>query len=182
MKIRVSVLGLILSILATTGIATANSLVQMDVRKSGSDALNMTFMTSESDAGNVIVRKKSDNKYVLLIPKVSSENYKSQILSSSVREVVSDVDVKNVDDGANGYTKVTLITTKPLEISATTKKAVAGDNKEYKNVLANAPKQAATTTPLVAKTASATPAKNIKQVAAMTKPAVSTAKPTVTKT
>ena len=92
-----------------------NNLVQLDLKKSSNNSVNVTLFTSNGYNDNVMVRKKSDNKYVILIPKVQSSGYSASNLNG-VRDLVSNVDVKTVNDTNGGYTKVTLITTKPLDI------------------------------------------------------------------
>ena len=108
----------ILSTLILLGLAIAplntafaeNNLVQLDLKKGSGNAVDITFLTTESYGSSVIVRKKSDNKYVILMPKVLTSGYRSADLES-VRDLVSNIDVKSINDGAAGYTKITLITT-----------------------------------------------------------------------
>lgn len=118
---------------------TNNNLVQLDLKRSSADSVDVTLVTSENYNDNVLVRKKSDNKYVILIPKVQSSGYSASNLGS-VRDLVSNVDVKTVDDTSGGYTKVTLITTKPLDIKTrTTKiKPATSEQKEYNTLIAQA--------------------------------------------
>ena len=86
-----------------------NTLNQVDVRRNASDGLEFTLYTSSPYADNVVVTKKSDNKYVILMPNVNNApNAKPDF--SSVKDIVSDLDVRAVNDGQGGYTKVTVIT------------------------------------------------------------------------
>ena len=116
-----------------------NNLVQLDLKKSSTNAVDVTLVTSESYGDNVLVRKKSDNKYVILIPQVRSAGYSASNLGG-VRDLVSSVDVKTVDDTSGGYTKVTLITTKPLDIKTRTVKSrpITADQREYNTLIAQA--------------------------------------------
>ena len=134
----------ILSIILLLGItlqsfAAENNLVQLDLKKSSTDSVDLTFITTEGYNDNIMVRKKSDNKYVILIPKVQSSGYSSANLNG-VRDLVSNVDVKTVNDTNGGYTKVTLITTKPLDIKTKTQKSlpVTAEQQEYKTLIAQA--------------------------------------------
>ncbi len=104
-----------------------------------STLVDITFLTTESYGSSVIVRKKSDNKYVILMPKVLTAGYRSADLDS-VRDLVSNIDVKSINDGAAGYTKITLITTKPLNITTHIAKAapLSDAQKEYKTLIAEA--------------------------------------------
>ncbi len=129
--------------LAVTPVATVanggNNLVQLDLKKASNNSVNVTLFTSNGYNDNVMVRKKSDNKYVILIPKVQSSGYSASSLNG-VRDLVSNVDVKTVSDTSGGYTKVTLITTKPLDIKTSTQKSapVTAEQKEYKTLIAQA--------------------------------------------
>ena len=116
-----------------------NNLVQLDLKKSSNNSVNVTLFTSNGYNDNVMVRKKSDNKYVILIPKVQSSGYSASNLNG-VRDLVSNVDVKTVNDTNGGYTKVTLITTKPLDIKTSAQKSspVTEEQKEYKTLIAQA--------------------------------------------
>lgn len=129
--------------LALTPVATVangeNNLVQLDLKKASNNSVNVTLFTSGGYNDNVMVRKKSDNKYVILIPKVQSSGYSASSLNG-VRDLVSNVDVKTISDTSGGYTKVTLITTKPLDIKTSTQKSspVTEEQKEYKTLIAQA--------------------------------------------
>lgn len=118
---------------------SANSLVQLDLKRTSNDAVNVTLFTTDTYNDNVMVRKKSDNKYVILIPKVQSSGFSASNLSG-VRDLVSNVDVKTVNDTSGGYTKVTLITTKPLEIKTSARKSapVTAEQRETQTLIAQA--------------------------------------------
>lgn len=128
-----------LSLAPTAFADNANSLVQLDLKRTSNDAVNVTLFTTDTYSDNVMVRKKSDNKYVILIPKVQSSGFSASNLNG-VRDLVSNVDVKTVNDTSGGYTKVTLITTKPLEIKTSARKSapVTDDQKEYQTLIAQA--------------------------------------------
>ena len=118
---------------------TDNNLVQLDLKRSSTNSVDVTLVTSDNYNDNVLVRKKSDNKYVILVPKVQSSGFSASNLSG-VKDLISDVDVKTVDDTSGGYTKVTLITTKPLDIKTRTVKSkpVTSDQREYNTLIAQA--------------------------------------------
>lgn len=116
--------------------ANASSLVQMDIKKTSDSAVDVTFFTT-GVSGNPMVTRKSNNKYVILMPNVAGKNAGTPDLSS-VKDIITNVDVKNVDDGMSGYTKVTFITTKPLNIKTHMQKAapVSQEEKDAKAVIA----------------------------------------------
>lgn len=126
------------------GCANASDLVQMDIRKTSENAVDVTFYATEA-SGSPMVTRKSNNKYVVLMPNVAGKNAGAPDLSS-VRDIITNVDIKNVDDGLNGYTKVTFITTKPINISTNIKKTapLTKEENEARGLIAQAkthPKQ-----------------------------------------
>lgn len=131
------ILGLLL--VPATFADNANNLVQLDLKRTSNDAVNVTLFTTNNYNDNIMVRKKSDNKYVILIPKVQSSGFSASNLNG-VRDLVSNVDVKTVNDTSGGYTKVTLITTKPLEIKTSSRKSapVTQEQKDYQTLIAQA--------------------------------------------
>lgn len=133
------VVGLLLGMSLMPLSARANELSKLDIKKSNSSgsALNVTIFTDNPYDENVAVTKKTDNKYVILIPNISGGNT-SNVDFSAIKDVVSDVNVKSVNDGVNGYTKVTLTTTKPVSISTSTRKSapLTEEQKAYKNLIA----------------------------------------------
>ena len=135
-KIAVS---LLLGVSAIAMTAQANDINKLDIKRTNSNgtALNVTVYTTNPYDENVAVTQKGDNKYVILIPNISGANA-SNVDFSSLKDVVSDVNVKSVNDGAGGYTKVTLTTTKPVSISTSTRKSapLTEEQKAYKNLIA----------------------------------------------
>ena len=118
--------------------AEDNNLVQLDLKRSSNNSVDVTLVTTDNYNDNVLVRKKSDNKYVILIPNVHTAGYKASNLTG-VNDLVSNIDVKTVNDTTGGYTKVTLITTKPLDIKTKTKSKPAGsEDQEYNTIIAQA--------------------------------------------
>lgn len=109
-------------------VVNASSLVQMDVQKVSDSDIDVTFFATEV-ADSPIVTRKSDNKYVVLMPNVKSENVTKPDISS-FRDVITDVDIKNIDDGLGGYTKVTFITKQPIKIRTNIKKTFPLSNEE----------------------------------------------------
>lgn len=131
-------LGLTLSTLNGVD-ASGNSLVQMDLAKTSGDSLNVTLYTSGSSSEAPVVSKKSDNKYVILMPNVSG-NQSSKPDLSALKDLVSDIDIKSVNDGAEGYTKVTVITKKPVNIKTSMQSSgpVTQEQTEYRQLIAKA--------------------------------------------
>lgn len=116
--------------------ANASILVQMDIKKTSDNAVDVTFYTTGANS-NPLVTRKSNNKYVVLMPNVAGSSASTPDLSA-VKDIISDVNIKNVDDGMSGYTKVTFITTKPLNIKTYMQKAapLSSEEKEAKALIA----------------------------------------------
>lgn len=76
---------------------------------------------------------------------------------TSVKDIVSDVDVRAIDDGQNGYTKVTVITNRPVDIKTNTAKSspVTQEQREYRALIAQQKSKPAPQIP--AQTAQSTP-------------------------
>lgn len=125
---------------------SSNNLLQMDVKKSSvANSVDVTFYTT-ADAANSIVTRKANNRYVVLLPNISGS---SSIVPGlgGVKDLITNVDVKNVNDGIGGYTKVTFETTKPVNIKTYMKKTapLTQAQKDYHNLIAQNNKPAAQT-------------------------------------
>lgn len=129
-----SILALIMCL--TLSQANASNLVQMDMKKTSDSSVDVTLFTTDASV-SPMVTKKANNTYVILMPNVSGHSASSSAFSS-MKDVISNVDVKSVDDGMSGYTKVTLTTTKPLNIKAHVQKAapVSSEEKAAKSIIA----------------------------------------------
>lgn len=169
----------------TTGftVAEANNssnLLQMDLkRSSATDTVDVTFYTT-GESQNTVATRKSANRYVVLIPNVSSA---SSIVPSlgGVKDLINDIQVKNVNDGIGGYTKITFETTKPVNIRTYMKKTapLSQAQKDYKNLIAQNNKPAVQPKPqkVMQETPATKPATNIQpktEPKAATKPVANT--------
>ena len=124
-------------LIAGNAVFAGSDLLRMDVKKASSDdTVDVTFYTTGAPT-NTVVTRKSGNTYVVLLPNVTGNQSIVPALGG-VRDLVSDVSVKNVDDGIGGYTKVTFSTTKPVKIQTYTKKTapLTKAQQDYKNLIA----------------------------------------------
>lgn len=115
----------------------SNSLLQMDVKKSSvADTVDVTFYTT-GEMANSVVSRKTGNRYVVLLPNVSSSASVAPGFGA-VKDLITDINVKHVNDGIGGYTKVTFSTTKPINIKTHTKRTapLTQAQKDYKEILA----------------------------------------------
>lgn len=117
--------------------AESNDLLRMDIKRSSmNDAVDVTFYTTGGTTSSVVTRK-SDNRYVVLLPNVSGSPGVAPNIGG-VKDLITDIDVKSIDDGIGGYTKVTFTTTKPVKIQTTTRKTapMSQAQQDYKKLLA----------------------------------------------
>lgn len=99
-----------------------NSLTQIDIKKSNTaDTIDVTLYTTDINT-NTVVTRKNNNKYVVLLPNVSSNSSITPSIGG-LKDIISNVEVKHIDDGMGGYTKVTFDTTKPITIKTYNKKS-----------------------------------------------------------
>lgn len=142
----------------------SNSLLQMDVKRSSvANTVDVTFYTT-GDSTNSVVTRKSNNRYVVLLPNIDSTSSVTPGIGG-VKDMISDVEVKHVNDGIGGYTKVTFSTTKPINIKTYMRQTapLTQAQKDYKAIIAqNNIKQVSSTKPV-----------NSQAKAAATQPAVS---------
>ena len=136
MKYNKKILYTVAVLCLTLGLADASSLVNLDLKKSSDNTVDMTFFTTGAST-TPMVTNKGNNKYVILMPNVSGLNANTPSLGG-VKDLITDINVKNVDDGMNGYTKVTLTTTKPINIKTYSKKAapLSAEEKQAKAIIA----------------------------------------------
>ena len=121
------VIAAILAMLSTGFVAAnadnPNSLLQMDVKRSSiANTVDVTFYTT-GDSSNSVVTRKSNNRYVVLLPNVDSNSSVTPSIGG-VKDMISNVEVKHVNDGIGGYTKITFGTTKPINIKTYMKKTM----------------------------------------------------------
>lgn len=127
-----------------------SNLLQMDVKKSSvENTVDVTFYTT-GELKNSVVTRKSNNRYVVLLPNVSSSSSVAPSIGG-VKDLITDIDVKHVNDSMGGYTKVTFGTTKPINIKTHMKKTnpLTQAQKDSQAIIAknNTPKPAVQQTP-----------------------------------
>ncbi len=134
------IISAILSVVLFSGnivFADSNDLLRMDVKKASTeDTVDVTFYTTGAPT-NTVVTRKTGNSYVVLLPNVAGNQSVVPALGG-VKDLISDVKVKKVDDGIGGYTKITFNTIKPVKIQTYTKKTapLTKAQQDYKNLIA----------------------------------------------
>ena len=135
------VIAAILAMLSTGFVAAnadnSNSLLQMDVKRSSiANTVDVTFYTT-GDSSNSVVTRKSNNRYVVLLPNIDSNASVTPSIGG-VKDMINNVEVKHVNDGIGGYTKITFETTKPINIKTYMRKTapLTQAQKDYKALIA----------------------------------------------
>jgi len=97
-----------------------NSLLKMDVYKTSLGGVKVNLYTTKPYKDNIVVNKKSDNQYVILMPETVNSMTAKPILKST-SDVLTNVEVKTQPYGSTpgqkGYTKIIFSTQKPIEIT-----------------------------------------------------------------
>ena len=117
-KIKISLL--LLATLMTTSFAFANSyrnnVVDVNVNKESSNAVKVTIYTDKPYTEPVVVNKKANNKYVILMPETKS-NLKSVPSLTNVSGTVSGITVNTQEvSGGKGYTKIIITADKAINV------------------------------------------------------------------
>ena len=119
-------LGLVAVTLLGTQIVRANdgqfqnNLLKMDVYKTSQGGVKVNLYTTKPYSDAVVVNKKSDTEYVILMPETAS-SMTSKPTAKSAPDVLSNIEVKTQQygstQGQKGYTKIIISTLKPVEIT-----------------------------------------------------------------
>lgn len=120
-----------------------NNLLKADLRKSAIGGVKLTLYTKKPYNDSVVANKKNDFEYVILMPETSNSlTVKPSVIS--VSDVVKSVDIKTqqYENKLKGYTKITILTSKPIEIMPEVKTmATSLSENDYKELLAQASKK-----------------------------------------
>ncbi len=101
--------------------AGSNAILSTSVRKTATDGLSLTFFTKSENSEQPIVKDKGNNQYVILLPNLQDTTGRIPDLRA-VSDMVSDVNIKTINEGAVTYTKVSVTTKKPVKINAETRR------------------------------------------------------------
>lgn len=118
-----------------------NNLLKADIYKSPVGGLKVVLFTGKPYNDTVIVNKKSDFEYVILMPETSNSMTAKPSLKF-VGDVVKGFEVKTqqYSNQVKGYTKIVIMTTKPIEIVSQIQTLKTTDYKlaenDYKELLA----------------------------------------------
>lgn len=123
-----------------------NALLRMDFGKNPAGEIKVVLYTSKPYNDTINVNKKSDFEYVILMPETANSMTANPILNA-VAGVVKAVMVKTqqYENNVKGYTKITIATSKPVEITSQAQNLKDSDYRlsesDYKELLAQTAKQ-----------------------------------------
>lgn len=123
-----------------------NNLVKADLSKNTIGGIKLILYTIKPYNDKIVVNKKSDFEYVILLPETSNSLTIKPALSL-VADLVKNIEVKTqqYDNNLKGYTKITILTFKPVEIVPETKILQPSiSESDYKELLAQKYKQTPT--------------------------------------
>lgn len=135
-----------------------NNLLKVDLRQNGVGSIKLILYTSKPYNDSVSVNKKNDYEYVLLMPETSNSLTSIPTLKS-MSDVVKVVNVKtqHYENQVKGYTKITILTLKPVEVIPQVQTLNVSDYKlsenDYKELMAQTAKKAKTKNEVVSRTA-----------------------------
>lgn len=97
--------------------AGSNELLKMDVDQTSDNSIKLNIYTDKPYNEQIIVNKKPDNKYVILLPETTN-SMKNQPDISDISSL-KNIDVKTQQYSSlpgKGYTKITIDSKKPIEV------------------------------------------------------------------
>ena len=124
------VLTAILAIL-TTSIAFAldseykNALNNIDINKSSDSSYSINLYTAKEFSEPIKVIKKSDLNYYILLPETKNASPKALVNNPDIRSIETQSFPYAGSDVKNGYTKININTTKPINFTVNTKTKIA---------------------------------------------------------
>lgn len=149
-----------------------NNLLKTDIHKSPVGGVKIILYTSKPYKDSVVTNKKSDDEYVILMPETAN-SLTSKPVFSSASDIIKKVEVKTQQYNGNvkGYTKITISTSKPIEIipqvqTLNPSKYILSE-KDYKELLVQASKNQTKT--VAQKETKKTAQKTVKSVPIQTK-------------
>lgn len=121
-----------------------NNLLKTDLYKSSLGGVKVTLYTNKPYNDAVVVNKKSDLEYVILLPETSN-SLTAKPATTSVSDVIKNVEVKTQQyaNQVKGYTKITISTSRPVEITPQIQVLNNSNqltDKDYKELLAQTAK------------------------------------------
>jgi len=122
-KVLLGVLGFSLANCIAFGIEAEykNSLMKIELNKANESAYVINLYTKNNFSEPVKVIKKSDLNYYILLPETKNESTRTTSTGTEIRSISTNVYPYAGQDVKNGYVKINIDTTKPLEFKVNVK-------------------------------------------------------------
>ncbi len=98
-----------------------NSLLKVELTRTGDENYNINLYTKKNFQEPVKIIKKSDLNYYILLPETNNQSPQNNVNFSDIRSISTKVFPYAGADINNGYTKIDITTTRPLNFNLTTK-------------------------------------------------------------
>ena len=128
-----------------------NNLLKIDLYHSSLGGVKVTLYTNKPYNESVSINKKNDFEYVILMPETANSLTAKPTLKT-VSDIIKNIDVKTqqYENQVKGYTKITILTTKPIEITPQVQTLNVSDyqmsEKDYNDLIAQTAKKQTTKT------------------------------------
>ena len=117
-----------------------NSLTKVELTKTSENSYNVNLYTSKKFSEPVKIIKKSDLNYYILLPETKNSTSQTSFNTSDIRNVDTKVYQYAGADVNNGYTKINIGTTKPLNFKVSVKSNAQAASKIATETVPNTPK------------------------------------------
>ena len=117
-----------------------NSLTKIELTKTSENSYNVNLYTSKKFSEPVKIIKKSDLNYYILLPETKNSTSQTSFNTSDIRNVDTKVYQYAGADVNNGYTKINIGTTKPLNFKVSVKSNAQAASKIATETVPNTPK------------------------------------------
>ncbi len=122
-----------------------NSLTKVELTKTNENSYNVNLYTSKKFSEPVKIIKKSDLSYYILLPETKNSSSQTAFNSTDIRNVNTKSYQYAGADVNNGYTKIDINTTKPINFNLSIKDASKTVTSPSSSIASNTPKAAAKT-------------------------------------
>lgn len=113
-----------------------NSLVKVELSKKGESAYNINLYTQKRYSEPIKVIKKSDLNYYILLPETKNSATQANTLSTDIRNVSINLYPYAGQETNNGYTKINIDTTKPINFELNVKQLSQNSNAQKQPIIA----------------------------------------------
>lgn len=98
-----------------------NTLTGVELTKTGEENYNINLYTAKKFSSPIRIIKKSDLSYYILLPETNNATSQVNVISPDIRNISTNMYPYAGVDVYNGYTKININTTKPINFSVNTK-------------------------------------------------------------